>query len=85
MSFNSLLISVNDFGLSPPLILADVETIGCPNELIIFLQNSSFGNLIAALPSLAIACLEIFFTLSKIIVVGFWNEYVRMHLGKFDQ
>ena len=40
---------------------------------IIFLQKSSFGNLIAALPSLATACFEMFFTLSKITVVGFFE------------
>ena len=66
------MISEYDFGLSPPLIFADVEMIGFPNSEIIFLQKSSFGNLIAALPSLAIACFEMFFTLSKITVVGFF-------------
>ena len=49
----SAVISENCFGLSVPLILADVETIAFPNLSINCLQKSSCTIRIAAVPSSA--------------------------------
>ena len=68
-----MLISENDFGVGSSIIFAEVETIGFPNLLINFPQNSSCTIHIAiVLSSLEIAFLAIPLGSEYIIVVGFW-------------
>lgn len=70
-----LLISEKHFGVSDPLIFADVQTIGLPNFSIIWIQNSSLAILIVIVLSVIIAFLGNFLRLFYIIVVGFSNVF----------
>ena len=63
-----LLISEKHFGVSDPLIFADVQTI-------IWIQNSSLAILIVIVLSVIIAFLGNFLRLFYIIVVGFSNVF----------